>query len=135
MLKILKRTRIFVILSTLFLLMLVAGVVNYHVSFEEQANMINAVDAKTVALDVKAIAEYNKGSNSVYEDYKALFEGKYSSLVNMFHRFDLITSLIIVIFPIVFILSFLLMAGVSYTSIVITVCIFAVFTFLPLMIL
>ena len=128
-----KKTTAKRILLALFLVLL--GIVFFDVFFptfnakdlEKSKVQINKVD-----FNLRILNEYNTPKEPLSSNFKDLFKGSYSNPEYSIIRYNVLSSLFLLIIPMLFMIGILLFLEVSFRIFIIVVAIFGVFAILPL---
>lgn len=128
-----KRTRAKQILTGLFLILL--GIVLYDIIFPpfKLQNLKEAeLKIDMVEFNLRLLNKYNTPREPLSSNFRDFFNGEYSLPAYSIIRYNVISSLFLLVVPLLFMLGVLLFLEASFKITVIVMAIFGVFTVLPL---
>ena len=94
---------------------------------------LNSNILSVVELDLQSYLLYNNPSISIFDDYKNLFEGRYTHSVYSLHKFNLLISFLFLLIPVLLIFFIFLILGVSFRMTLLVAFFFVIFTVFPIL--
>lgn len=131
--KILKGSNLKILITVL---LIVTVTTLFHNKTKELSKDIKISEGtlNVVSLDLQSFIIYNNPDISLLEDYKNLFDGKYSHSVYSLHKFNLLISFLFLVMPILLIVFIFLFLGVSVRTTFFVTLFFILFTIFPVLI-
>jgi hypothetical protein len=90
------------------------------------------LEMNKISFNLKLLNKYNTPKEPISSNFRNFFNGDYSSSEYSIIKYNIVSSLFLLIVPIFFMLGVLLFLEVSFKITVIVMAIFGVFTVLPL---
>ncbi|MCX6112044.1 MAG: hypothetical protein NTY22_01990 [Proteobacteria bacterium] len=122
------------ILTTIAILLL-AGFLIFELIEEKPRGALFAGKIPSISyieLNLKVLKQYNTPTGSVISDFGDLLAGRLSAPEYSILRYDLTSSLFLVLLPLIAMFGILMALGVSKRTLTVIMVIFGVFTVLPL---